>query len=135
MGRRADDRKRDEWIQRFRRRKTSGLTVATFCEWLGVSVAAFYRWRKKLVPGIRRSVNGRHRSSREVRSFADKSLIPASSYRSARRGKIGFALHRVSSAEWCPHLRSVLLCEHNTANAGNNTCPATNSSSEVTSSD
>jgi hypothetical protein len=27
MGRRADDGKRDEWIQRFRRRKTFGLTV------------------------------------------------------------------------------------------------------------
>ncbi|MFN5900892.1 MAG: IS66 family insertion sequence element accessory protein TnpA [Planctomyces sp.] len=51
MGRRADDRRRDEWIQRFRRRETSGLTVATFCEWEGVSVAAFYRWRKKLRAG------------------------------------------------------------------------------------
>ncbi|MEY3226012.1 MAG: hypothetical protein RLZZ536_631 [Planctomycetota bacterium] len=51
MGRRADDGKRDEWIQRFRRRETSGLTVATFCEWEGVSVAAFYRWQKKLRAG------------------------------------------------------------------------------------
>ncbi len=48
MGRRADDGKRDEWIQRFRRRETSGLTVATFCEWESVSVAAFYSWQKKL---------------------------------------------------------------------------------------
>ena len=51
MGRRADDGKRDEWIQRFRRRETSGLTVATFCEWGGVSVAAFYRCQKKLRAG------------------------------------------------------------------------------------
>ncbi|MFN5973808.1 MAG: IS66 family insertion sequence element accessory protein TnpA [Planctomyces sp.] len=51
MGRRADDGKRDEWIQRFRRRKTPGLTVATFREWQGVSVAAFYRWQKKLRAG------------------------------------------------------------------------------------
>jgi hypothetical protein len=51
MGRRADDRNRDEWIQRFRRRKTSGLTVATFCEWQGVSVAAFYHCQKKLRAG------------------------------------------------------------------------------------
>ena len=51
MGRRADDGKRDEWMQRFRRRKTSGLTVATFCGWEGVSVAAFYRWQKKLRAG------------------------------------------------------------------------------------
>jgi hypothetical protein len=28
MGRRAEDAKRDEWVQRFRRRETSGLTVA-----------------------------------------------------------------------------------------------------------
>ena len=94
MGRRPDDGKRDEWMQRFRRRETSGLTVATFCEWEGVSVAAFYRWQKKLRAGeIRRSVNGRHRSSSLVRSPAAKSLIPASSYRSARRGKVGFAMH------------------------------------------
>ncbi|MFN5622624.1 MAG: IS66 family insertion sequence element accessory protein TnpA [Planctomyces sp.] len=51
MGRRPDDGKRDEWMQRFRRRETSGLTVATFCEWEGVSVAAFYRWQKKLRAG------------------------------------------------------------------------------------
>ncbi|MFN9293821.1 MAG: IS66 family insertion sequence element accessory protein TnpA, partial [Planctomyces sp.] len=51
MGRRADDGKRDEWIQRLRRRETSGLKVATFCEWEGVSVAAFYRWQKKLRAG------------------------------------------------------------------------------------
>ncbi len=48
MGHRADDRKRAEWIQRFRRRKTSGLTVATFCEWEIVSVSACDGWRKKL---------------------------------------------------------------------------------------
>ena len=33
MGSRTDDGKRDEWIKRFRRWETSGLTVATFCEW------------------------------------------------------------------------------------------------------
>jgi hypothetical protein len=51
MGRRADDGKRNEWIQQLRRRETSGLTVATFCEWGGVSVAAFYRCQKKLRAG------------------------------------------------------------------------------------
>ncbi|GDX94300.1 hypothetical protein LBMAG46_43100 [Planctomycetia bacterium] len=48
MVRRAGEGERDAWIQRVRRRETSGLTVATFCEWEGVSVAAFYRWQKKL---------------------------------------------------------------------------------------
>jgi hypothetical protein len=47
MGHRADDRKRDECIQRFRRREASGLTIATFCEWEGVSAAAFYSCQKK----------------------------------------------------------------------------------------
>jgi hypothetical protein len=48
MGRRADDGKRGEWIERLRRREKSGLTVAQFCDWEGVSVAAFYNWQKKL---------------------------------------------------------------------------------------
>jgi hypothetical protein len=48
MGRRADDGKRVEWIERLRRREESGLTVSLFCEWEGVSVAAFYNWQKKL---------------------------------------------------------------------------------------
>jgi hypothetical protein len=48
MGRRVDDGKRVEWIERLRRRKESGLTVAMFCEWEGVSVATFYHWQKKL---------------------------------------------------------------------------------------
>ena len=48
MGRGAGDGKRGEWIERLRRREESGLTVAQFCDWEGVSVAAFYNWQKKL---------------------------------------------------------------------------------------
>lgn len=47
MGRRADGAKRREWVDRLARREASGLTVAEFCEWEGVSVAAFYNWQKK----------------------------------------------------------------------------------------
>lgn len=47
MGRQIDWGKRREWEQRLARRESSGLTVAEFCEWEGVSVAAFYQWRKK----------------------------------------------------------------------------------------
>ena len=39
-------REREVWL---RRHMKSGLTVAAFCEWEGVSTAAFYNWRKKLI--------------------------------------------------------------------------------------
>ena len=42
MGRGTDQEKRVEWSERIRRRRASGLTVAEFCEWEGVSVASFY---------------------------------------------------------------------------------------------
>ena len=77
-GRRADDGKRDEWIQRFRRRETSGLTVATFCEWEGVSVAAFYRWQKKLRAGESggRSSSGIALPAKSNPSFPKASFLP-----------------------------------------------------------
>jgi transposase-like protein len=36
------------WRDRLRRFESSDLTVAAFCDWEGVSQAAFYVWRKKL---------------------------------------------------------------------------------------
>lgn len=48
MGRQINWEKRREWEDRLARRESSGLTVAEFCEWEGVSVAAFYQWRKKV---------------------------------------------------------------------------------------
>ena len=36
------------WRDRLRRYLSSDLTVAAFCDWEGVSQAAFYVWRKKL---------------------------------------------------------------------------------------
>jgi hypothetical protein len=51
MGRRIDWEKRRQWEDRLARRESSGLTVAEFCEWEGVSVAAFYQWRKKFSDG------------------------------------------------------------------------------------
>jgi len=48
MGRRADGGKRVEWVTRLRQYEKSGLTVGEFCDWLGVSVATFYNWRRKL---------------------------------------------------------------------------------------
>ena len=36
------------WRDRLRRFESSELTVVAFCDWEGVSQAAFYVWRKKL---------------------------------------------------------------------------------------
>ena len=36
------------WQARVRRFEVGGQTVAEFCQWEGVSAAAFYLWRKKL---------------------------------------------------------------------------------------
>lgn len=36
------------WRDRMRRYQSTDLTVAAFCDWEGVSQAAFYVWRKKL---------------------------------------------------------------------------------------
>ncbi len=36
------------WGDRLRRFESSELTVSAFCDWEGVSQAAFYAWRKKL---------------------------------------------------------------------------------------
>jgi len=46
MGRASDGVKGREWEERLRRYADSQLTVGDFCVWEGVSVAAFYVWRK-----------------------------------------------------------------------------------------
>ena len=51
MGRAIDGVKGREWEERLRRYADSQLTVGEFCVWEGVSVAAFYVWRKKLAGG------------------------------------------------------------------------------------
>lgn len=37
-----------QWRERLERFGAAGVTVAEFCEWEGVSPAAFYAWRRKL---------------------------------------------------------------------------------------
>jgi hypothetical protein len=53
MGRAIEGVKGREWEERLRRYADSQLTVGEFCVWEGVSVAAFYLWRKKLRGGQR----------------------------------------------------------------------------------
>ena len=78
MGRRVDHGKHCEWSERIRRRQESGLTVAEFCEWEGVSVASFYNWQKKL----RGTKSGRQTAElvtpegRSPRSLQKASFLP-----------------------------------------------------------
>ena len=48
MARKMDLKLREEWRQRIKRQRKSGLTVAEFCRREGVSSASFYLWRQKL---------------------------------------------------------------------------------------
>ena len=78
MGHRVDHGKHGEWAERIRRRRESGLTVAEFCEWEGVSVASFYNWQKKL----RGATSGRQTTElvtpegRSPRSLQKASFLP-----------------------------------------------------------
>jgi hypothetical protein len=47
-GRRPDPATHHLWQQRLDRFRTSGLTVADFCEREGISTASFYAWRRRL---------------------------------------------------------------------------------------
>ena len=78
MGRRADQGKHREWSERIRRRRESGLTVAEFCEWEGVSVASFYNWQKKLrgTKSRRQSVELVTPEGRSPRSLQKASFLP-----------------------------------------------------------
>ena len=78
MGRRVDHGKHGEWSERLRRRRESGLTVAEFCEWEGVSVATYYNWQKKLrgTKSRRQSVELVTPEGRSPRSLQKASFLP-----------------------------------------------------------
>lgn len=78
MGRRVDHGKHGEWAERIQRRRESGLTVAEFCEWEGVSVASFYNWQKKLrgTTSRRQSVELVTPEGRSPRSLQKASFLP-----------------------------------------------------------
>ena len=48
MARKVNLKLREEWRQRIKGQRQSGLTIAEFCRQERVSSAAFYRWRVKL---------------------------------------------------------------------------------------
>ncbi|MCX7387433.1 MAG: hypothetical protein NTX48_12270 [Planctomycetales bacterium] len=78
MGRLVDHGKHCEWAERIRRRRESGLTVAEFCEWEGMSVASFYNWQKKLrgTTSRRQSVALVTPEGRSPRSLQKASFLP-----------------------------------------------------------
>lgn len=66
MARTTSDRaKARQWGQRLRRFSRSGQTVAAFCAAEGVSVPAFYQWRRKLAGGTGKQT-GRNRPRRHA---------------------------------------------------------------------
>ena len=67
------------WRDRLRRYLSSDLTVAAFCDWEGVSQAAFYVWRKKLPAdsGLRSRKTGERVSSRLASAPAFVQILPS----------------------------------------------------------
>ena len=70
------------WRDRLRRYLSSDLRVAAFCDWEGVSQAAFYVWRKKLqadsgLPSRRKTVE--RASSRLASAPAFVQILPSMS--------------------------------------------------------
>ena len=78
MGRRVDQGKHCEWAEWIGRRRASGLTVAEFCEWEGVSVASYYNWQKKVrgAKSQRQSVELVTPEGRSPRSLQKASFLP-----------------------------------------------------------
>ena len=66
------------WRDRLRRFQSSDLTVAAFCDWEGVSQAAFYVWRKKLQAdsGLRSRKTVARESSRFASAPAFVQILP-----------------------------------------------------------
>ena len=56
MGRQRNAAKWELWQRRLREFDRGHTTVAEFCERLGVSVATFYQWQRKLRPATRGAV-------------------------------------------------------------------------------
>jgi putative transposase len=70
MARKVNLKLREEWRQRVKRQRQSGLTVADFCRREGVSSAAFYLWRQKL--------QGKSRSTSKRKAAQKPATIRAS---------------------------------------------------------
>ena len=94
MGRGPDRMKRDVWTRRLREFERGNEPVAEFCDREGVSVTAFYRWRRLLASaalpkvttsrGTDAAVQARKDAVGEVR-FLPVEIVPAVSAPSERK--------------------------------------------------
>jgi hypothetical protein len=81
----SDPQKLGVWRVRFHRFSSCGLSVERFCARERVSVASFYYWRKKLVPGSEAGTEDRRRqaldrsASARTGVFRPVTLVPATS--------------------------------------------------------
>ena len=99
MGREADPGKRREWVDRMARFTRSGLTVFDFCLSEGVSVAAYYAWRRKLALVTRQA--------QSVAVSRGRHQLTAPGSEGVEMGRAGFLPVRVVSAVSGSHPCSV----------------------------
>jgi len=82
MGRRPDVAKQDEWRRRFWEFERGDEGVVDFCDREGVSVTAFYRWRRRLLAATGRTDSVARRSPGPA---AAVSFVPVAITRPLRR--------------------------------------------------
>ena len=70
----------EQWAAWVGEQRESGLSVAEFCDWIGVSPNSFYRWRQKLAtkgkPPARREPEARRLSSMKRSMSSGPELVP-----------------------------------------------------------
>lgn len=66
----------DHWAAWVREQRESELSVAEFCDWIGVSPNSFYRWRQKLAAKGRPPAKKGHGTRRQ--SAMKRSMSPGS---------------------------------------------------------
>lgn len=77
MGRKRSLDAESAWLERLARFDSGRLSVSAFCRREGVSLASFYRWRKRLADQ-RRSAGGEKRGAGPVAGDGAGSFVPVS---------------------------------------------------------
>lgn len=65
----------EQWAAWVGEQRDSELSVAEFCEWIGVSLNSFYRWRQKLAAEDRLSIRDGLARERQVASGETQRLL------------------------------------------------------------
>jgi hypothetical protein len=105
----GDVLKRRVWKTRFAGFRSSGLSVARFCEQEGVSTHTFYYWAKRLGQASAKAATGGH-----SRPWSRRPAVSLATERSARQGMVCFrwpsgAKARVP-ADCLPAIRCLAAC-------------------------